>query len=723
MKRLALGSAVFLLSLGLLFPVAPRKWSFVSSDDFLKGTFTGVSSSSEGLLGLAPREDSLDGPDEEFFLSFAQGKDGTMFLGTGHAGKIYRLTRGGRPELFFQTAEMDVTSLVWGEGGALFAGTSPGGKIYKITAKDKGDVFFNPDEKYIWDLLAVGEGKILAAVGEGGGIYEIDAEGRGRKLLKTVESHILCLAREADGDVLAGSAGNGFLFRVTRSGQASVVFDPSSAEVKAVALDGRGGIYFAACGAPSKPGRKDDSPASAAGSGADVTVSAAAQASSPLPAAASSASVSSAGPSTLYRISPDGRSVKLWSSEEEFIHDAAWDEDRRQVLFGTGNRGRLYAADAAGKSSLLFQKKSEQITVLFQGGKETVVLSNNPARADILLSELRTEGEYLSPVLDAGLFSSWGRISWQGELPAETALQLQTRSGNAPEHSSAWSEWSPPCQRPEGEPILSPKARYLQFRALFRTNSGRFGPALRRVDIHYLQANAAPVVTKVAALDPDEVFLKLPRGEEIILGSPLPAAGEKKKRSDDDLSTAKKASRRGYRTLIWEANDENGDGLAYRLSVRRAGESAWRTLAENWEETVYALDTLTLPDGIYEFRVVASDKISNPLGAELRGEKTSRPVAIDNTPPVIKNLTAVREGPKLKVGFQVEDALSPLVEVRVLVRPREWQTVFPADGICDSRQETFSFVLELPDGSDDLLTVVALDENNNRGVHRRSFAR
>lgn len=720
MKRLALGPAVFLLSLGLLLAVAPRKWSFVSSDDFLKGTFTGVSSSSEGLLGLAPGEDALEGPDEEFFLSLAEGRDGTLFLGTGHGGKIFRLSRGGRPELYFQTAEMDVTCLLFGEEGVLFAGTSPNGKIYKITDKEKGDLFFNPDEKYIWDLLSVGGGKMLAAVGEGGGIYEIDAQGNGRRLLKAVDSHILCLAPEPNGDVLAGSAGNGFLYRVTGAGKASVVFDPSSAEVKAVARDERGEIYLAACGVPSKPRRGDESPAEAAGSAVEVTVSAAAPASAPKPAPSSAAS---AGPSALYRVSPDGRAVRLWSSDEEFIYDLVWDEGRRQVLFGTGNRGRLYAVDGEGKSSLMFQKKSEQITVLFPAGGGTAVLSNNPARIDVLLPEARTEGEYLSPVLDAGLSSSWGRVAWQGELPPGTALQLQTRSGNAPEHSPAWSEWSPPYKNPEGEAVLSPKARYLQYRALFRMGSGRLSPTLRRVDIHYLQTNAAPVVTGITVLDPDEVFIKLPRGEEIILGSPRPAAGEKKESSDDDPSTSKKASRRGYRTFYWKTEDGNGDSLTHHLSVRRAGESAWRLLEKNWTETVYALDTLTLPDGIYEFKVVASDKLSNPPGLELQGEKTSRPLTIDNTPPVIRNLTAGREGAKLTVSFQVEDALSPLVEIRVLVRPQEWRTVFPVDGICDSRQEAFSFELDLPDGSDDLLTVVALDANGNRGVHRHSIAR
>jgi hypothetical protein len=414
--------------------------------------------------------------------------------------------------------------------------------------------------------------------------------------------------------------------------------------------------------------------------------------------------------------------VKAWSSNEEFIHDLAWDERRKNILVGTGNQGRLYAVDASGVSSLLFQKSSEQVTVLAPGEGRTVILSNNPARLDVLLPETRTEGEYLSPVLDAGTFASWGRIAWLGETPSGSTIQLQTRSGNAPEPSPAWSDWSPPVQKQEGEPVLSPAGRYLQFRALFRGNAGRIGPSLRRVDVFYLQANAAPVVTKVEVLPPNDVFLKPPEVEEVILGAARDPAGEKKAATESFLGTAKKVSRKGFRTFLWEAEDGNGDTLAYSLSVRRAGEKTWRILERNWTERVYALDTLTLPDGVYELKVEAGDGPSNPPGHELRGEKTSFPLTIDNAPPLVKGVAASREGGKLKLVFHAEDALSALREVRILVRPQDWLTVFPADGICDSKVEAFSLVIDLPQGSDDMLTIVALDAHGNPGVSRQSFA-
>ena len=181
------------LVLGAAWAAAPQKWTFRSYDEFLRGRFDGVSLTAEGVLSLAPREEKIDGPTEEFYLSFLVTLDGTTFVGTGHSGRIFRLGKDGKGELYYQAQEMDVTSLAVDSRGALYAGTSPNGKIYKITGKSQGAVFFDPAEKYIWDMMFDGTGNLLAAVGETGGIYEIGPQGQGRMVFKAEENHILCL--------------------------------------------------------------------------------------------------------------------------------------------------------------------------------------------------------------------------------------------------------------------------------------------------------------------------------------------------------------------------------------------------------------------------------------------------------------------------------------------------------------------------------------------------
>lgn len=206
-----LGLAVLATSLQA---VVPQKWELRTREDYLRGKFDGISVSYDGMLALAPKEEKIAAPQEEFYLSVVATPDGTTFLGTGHGGKIYRIGKDGKSEIWFQAPEMDVTSLALDKKGVLYASTSPNGRIYKIAGNGKGEEFFNPAEKYIWDLLFLASGELWAAVGENGGIYQISPLGEGRMFFKAAENHILCLERTAREDVIAGSGGNGLVYKI-----------------------------------------------------------------------------------------------------------------------------------------------------------------------------------------------------------------------------------------------------------------------------------------------------------------------------------------------------------------------------------------------------------------------------------------------------------------------------------------------------------------------------
>ncbi|HSA95115.1 MAG TPA: hypothetical protein VLJ16_03635, partial [Acidobacteriota bacterium] len=98
-----LGIALTCLS---LLAVVPQKWDLRTKEDLLKGKFDGVSVGSDGLLSLAPKEVKIEAPTEEFYLSVLFGADGTTFLGTGHGGKVYRIGKDGKAEIYFQAPEM-----------------------------------------------------------------------------------------------------------------------------------------------------------------------------------------------------------------------------------------------------------------------------------------------------------------------------------------------------------------------------------------------------------------------------------------------------------------------------------------------------------------------------------------------------------------------------------------------------------------------------------------
>jgi sugar lactone lactonase YvrE len=717
-KTLLVGILGLALLATFLQAVVPQKWELRTREDYLRGKFDGISVSYDGMLALAPKEEKIAAPQEEFYLSVLAMPDGTTFLGTGHGGKVYRIGNDGKSEVWFQAPEMDVTCLALDRKGVLYASTSPNGRIYKITGSGKGEEFFNPAEKYIWDLLFLDSGELWAAVGESGGIYRISPLGEGRMFFKAAENHILCLEKTAREDVVAGSGGNGLVYRITPEGRASVLFETPYEEVRSLALDREGLIYAAASGTPTRS-RQDAGPAAPVRLDAEVSITVSASGGDGRTASAAAPGAKDGG--ALYRLTGDGVAKRLWSSDDEMIYTLLWREDEKKVLFGTGGKGRIYSVDKEERVALLLQQSSEQVYQLAPLDSKVYVLSNNPCYFGLLLTEQRFAGEYTGPVLDARTLASWGRIVWDAAVAAGASVQFQSRSGNTSEPNAMWSDWSPPYGKTE-EQILSPRARFLQVKALLRVQVGRASPVLDRVTVFYLQSNIAPSVARPEFLRPNEVYLKLPDPDDVILGveKNLPGTSAKKDELRIGLPT-RKVERKGFQTVVWDAADENGDTLRFGLAMKKDGEPEWRVLEEGLTETIYAFDTLSFPDGTYVLKLTASDAPSNPLGLELKSERTSPPFVIDNSLPAFKNFTAVRNGAVLDVSFLAEDAYSYIEEAKVLIRPGEWRVVFPVDGIADSRNESFKFSVKLPPGAENQVTVRVRDSYGNVGVFRQNF--
>jgi sugar lactone lactonase YvrE len=721
MRKPVLAAVLGTLALApTLLAVVPQRWELRTREDYLRGKFEGISVSYDGTLALAPQEQKIVAPQEEFYLSVLATPDGATFLGTGHGGKVYRIDREGKAELWFQAPEMDVTCLARDAKGTLYAATSPNGKIYKISDKGKADEFFNPAEKYIWDLLFLDGGELWAAVGESGGIYRISPAGEGLMFFKAAENHILCMERSARGDVIAGSGGTGLVYRIGLNGRVAVLFETPYEEVRSLAIDREGQIYAAAAGTPTRIRKGEESEAPVRlDSGVTVTVSASGGAA---PAAVPSAAGGTAKDGgALYRISPDGLAKQLWRSEDEMVYSLLWRESEKKVVFGTGGKGRIYAVDRDEQVSLLLQQSSEQVYQLVAAETRIYVLSNNPCYFGLLLPEQRFAGEYTSPVLDARTQAAWGRVVWDAAVADGSSVQLQSRSGNTGEPNATWTDWSPYYGKTE-EQILSPKARFLQVKVLLRTQSGKASPVFNRLTVFYLQSNIAPAVTRLEFLKPNEVYLKLPEQDDTILGLERSLAEAPAKRDDTRvLLPSRKTERKGFQTVEWDANDDNGDMLRYTLAIRREGETEWRVLEDNWTETIYAFDTQAVPDGTYVLRLTASDAPSNPLGLELKTDKVSPPLVVDNSLPVVRNFAATRKGTSLDISFLAEDSYSYIEEAKVLVRPGEWRVIFPVDGIADSRSESYKVSLTLPAGAENQVTVRVRDSYGNVGVFRQNF--
>src|SRR5258707_10414790 len=130
----------------------PLIWEISSRAEPLKGESSGVSITDTGSLMLAPRFTQLFNTEQPYVWSSAIDGQGNIYLGTGHDGRIFRVTPDGRGALLYDSSELDVTALAVGRDGTLYAGTSPEGKVYRITSDGHAEVYFDPSDKYIWSL-------------------------------------------------------------------------------------------------------------------------------------------------------------------------------------------------------------------------------------------------------------------------------------------------------------------------------------------------------------------------------------------------------------------------------------------------------------------------------------------------------------------------------------------------------------------------------------------
>ncbi len=112
------------------------------------------------------------------------------------------------------------------------------------------------------------------------------------------------------------------------------------------------------------------------------------------------------------------------------------------------------------------------------------------------------------------------------------------------------------------------------------------------------------------------------------------------------------------------------------------------------EKGGYEWATTTTPAGIYEVKVVASDRKDNSEEECLTAERTSSPFIIDHVPPIVTISQPRIDGDRAVVEAAASDSLTRLVSASFSVDSRKWTNVFPSDGLFDAKAKKFQFKTE-----------------------------
>jgi sugar lactone lactonase YvrE len=706
MKRLLLAVLLVFFST-VTYAALPTFWQVSTESELLRGEVENLAIDSFGRLTLGPTSSTIYDASAPFLWTVVSGPDGSLYAGSGNEGQVYKIDSSGRGTVFFDTDELEVHAIAPAPGGGIYVATSPDGKIYKVDASGKGGVFFDPGDRYIWSLAVDKSGNIFAATGDKGVIYKITPDGKGAPFYETKATHAMTLAFDREGRLLAGTESPGRVFRIDAAGKPFVLLDSSYTEIRTLRVDTNGNIYVAAVsgrsGGTGGGGASSSAPEPAPqvltpSVSTEITVVAIAESPvSPSQPATSSPSRSGPAAGALFRILPDGASDLIWESREDMPYDVAF-EPGGTLLVATGNKGKIYRLSGDPlQPTLVARVNAQQVTTLQpERDGRMIVATSNPGRLLRLSTTRADRGTYTSDVRDAQTVAMWGTIKWQ-EGSTGGRIEISTRSGNTRTPDETWSEWTTPYSDREGSPITSPRARYLQWRAVLTAARGE-SPYLTSVTAAYLPRNLRPRVTSITIHPPGTVFQRpFPVDPEIAgFEGDLPdrraaAAGQS---ASSSLSLGRRTYQKGLLTIVWRAEDDNRDDLAYDVLYRREGETAWKPLKRGMSEAILVWDTSSVPNGRYFVRVVASDAPSNSPTTALTGAMESTSFDIDNTPPTIAVTSVRREGSRVIIAFDVRDADSAVQKADYSLDGDRWQTIYPRDGIADSRFEQFELALD-----------------------------
>lgn len=375
--------------------------------------------------------------DAKYIFAIAVDDSGSIYLGTGPEGKIYRLDSFGRePQLLYQSRDKNILSLAIGKDGFVYAGSDSRGLVYKINPDDKtATVLYDSDQTEIAALLFASDGNLYAAA--------------------------------TSAEIAQFPAG-------PASRQSSAGRPEVEVEMPESVPETEEGLQLEI--ATTKKDVNEEK--------AQWKVSA-------------PELFNLAEASYIYKISKDGYVTDIFTENAVLFCLA---EQERKLLVGTGNDGRTFTVDPAFERRAVVYKDeyASQIAAMAVTGDEVYLGTANPAKLIKLSKVFAHEGTYTSDLVDAGQPADWGKLQIDADIPQGCKVMMACRSGNVKDvNDQTFSDWTKPVEVNGPVQMKCPLGRFCQYKLILRTEDSRKSPLVREVAVADTVPNLAPRVESV----------------------------------------------------------------------------------------------------------------------------------------------------------------------------------------------------------------------------------
>ncbi len=706
-KKILLTAAVFAVTSNIM-AVTSKINRFGAAADLIKGQTNDTIIDSNGSIQLANKSQIIEARENfgDVWLvnSLVVLNDDTVYVGTSPNGKIFRVKGSEMTQIYPVKMEMNardepaevasfsnehVFAMELEKSGTVLAalsGDSP--RLLRIQDEQVTTVAEFDGRANIYDIV-INDSEIFLATGPNGNIYKLAAGAKKlQKVYKTTEKNVLSLAMGKDGFLYAGCDRRGVVYKINPDeGAASILFDSPQEEITSLAFDQQGNLYAAATSASvvdqaqspasisagSPGGRPEQAPSIPGGgpapggkgnpeNGMDLKA-ANSQAPPPGPGQGGPAQAARGtlpdSASQVYKIDEHGFVTKVFSEMAVFF-DMKFQNNR--LLLGTGNQARLFRiSPETEKREVIYEDQTaSQITALSVGENFACVGTSNPPSLIKIYDRFAEKGTYTSSLVDAGQPSAWGKLHLDANIPAGTKVLMSARSGNVDDpNDPTFSPWTQPVELTDATELTCPMGRYCQYRLKLVTENPDRTPLIREIALANMVPNLAPKVNSIT------------------------------------IAPAKENKEPGKFKIEFTAEDQNDDTLNYTLNFKKLGFDRWVMLQEDLEQNNYIWNTLTVPDGRYEIKVIADDRKSNTSTTYLEGSRISDPVVVDNTAPKVARANVSTQDSDVIISLEIKDELTIIGSVDYTVNSGDkWMGALPEDMIYDSLEEFVTIRIE-----------------------------